>query len=119
MSLADLDLLRNIFDEANFIFTYTSSKTKEEVSNDPVLSRALIRSLEIMGEASRKISNEFKAKHAEIEWRKMAGTRDRLIHDYYGVDFDIVWNIVEEKLPLCYSKSGQFSPVDHNFLNYL
>lgn len=89
MSLANRDLLRNIFDEATFIVTYTSGKPKEEVSTDPVLSRAITRSLEIIGEASRKISLEFKASHAEIEWKKMAGTRDRLIHDYYGVDFDM------------------------------
>ena len=100
MSLADRDLLRNILDEADFIFTYTSGKTKEEISNDPVLSRAIVRSLEIIGEASRKIDPETKAAHPEIEWKKMAGTRDRLIHDYQGVDYDIVWNIIEEKLPL-------------------
>jgi uncharacterized protein with HEPN domain len=68
MSLADLDLLRNIFDEVNFIFTYTSGKTKEEVSNDPVLSRALIRSLEIMGEASRRIATNLKP-----SMRKLSG----------------------------------------------
>lgn len=100
MSLADRELLRNIFDEADFILTHTDGKSKEEVSDDPVLSRAIIRSLEVIGEAARKVDPEFKAEHPEIEWRKMAGTRDRLIHDYQGVDYDIVWNIIKEKLPL-------------------
>jgi uncharacterized protein with HEPN domain len=58
-----------------------------------------VRSLEIIGEASRKIDTAFKEKHPQIEWRKMAGTRDRLIHDYFGVDNDIVWDIIETKLP--------------------
>lgn len=81
MSLADKDLLRNMLDEVDFILTYTAGKTKEEIRDDPVLSRAVIRSLEIIGEASRKISAEFKAGNRGIEWKKMTGTRDRLIHD--------------------------------------
>ena len=100
MSLADHGLLQNILDEADFILTYTAGKTKEEISNDPVLSRAVVRSVEIIGEAAWKLDPGFKAAHPEIEWKKMAGTRDRLIHDYQGVDYDIVWNIIEEKLPL-------------------
>jgi uncharacterized protein with HEPN domain len=100
MSLADRALLQNILDEADFILTYTAGKPKEEISSDPVLSRAIIRSLEIIGEASRKLAPAFKTLHPEIEWKKIAGTRDRLIHDYQGIDYDIVWNIIEEKLPL-------------------
>jgi uncharacterized protein with HEPN domain len=69
------------------------------VVNDPVLCRAIIRSLEIVGEAATKVSDEFKAAHPCIEWKKMAATRNRLIHDYFGVDYDIVWNIIQTKLP--------------------
>ena len=72
----------------------------EEIISDPLLSRAIIRSLEIIGEAARKVDAGFKATHANIEWKKMSGTRDRLIHDYQGVNYDIIWNIIEEKLPL-------------------
>lgn len=67
--------------------------------NDAVLSRAIVRSLESIGEASKKIDGDFKSTHTEIEWKKMSGTRDRLIHDYLGIDADISWNIIKEKLP--------------------
>lgn len=100
MSVSDLELLRHIQDEVAFILQHTAGKKKEEVMEDAVLCRAVVRSLEIMGEASRKIDNNFKEQHPEIEWRKMAGTRDRLIHDYFGVDYDIVWDIIETKLPV-------------------
>jgi len=69
------------------------------VVDDPVLSRAIIRSLEIIGEASTKIDDDFKSIYPNIEWRKMSNTRNRLIHDYFGVDYDIVWDIIVSKLP--------------------
>lgn len=74
-------------------------KEKDFVINDPVLSRAIIRSLEIIGEESAKVDPDFKLEHPEVEWRKMSNTRNRLIHDYFGVDYDIVWDIITSKLP--------------------
>ena len=100
MSYSNSELARHILDETNFILEHTKNITKEKVIQDAVLSRAIIRSLEIIGEASRKIDHVFKTAHPEIEWRKMSGTRDKLIHDYFGVDFDIVWEIIQEKLPV-------------------
>lgn len=99
MSVSNLELLRHIQEETGFILQQTAGKKQEEVFEDAVLSRALIRSLEIIGEASRKLDSSFKEKHPQIEWKKMAGTRDRLIHDYFGVDHDIVWDIIQTKLP--------------------
>jgi uncharacterized protein with HEPN domain len=99
MSPSNLELLRHIYDELNFMLESTKGKEKEEVINDGALSRAVIRSLEIIGEPSEKIYEEFKISHNHIEWKKIAGTRDKLIHDYFGVDSDIVWNIVSTKLP--------------------
>ena len=99
MSVSNLELLRHIEEETMFILQQTAGKNKEEVFDDAVLSRAIVRSLEIIGEASRKIETSFKEKHPRIEWKKMAGTRDRLIHDYFGVDHDIVWDIIKSKLP--------------------
>jgi uncharacterized protein with HEPN domain len=96
---SNLELLRHIFDEATFVLDATEGKNKDEVISDPLLSRAIIRSLEIIGEACTKLDPDFKALHPQIEWRKMAGTRNRLIHDYFGVDYDIVWDIIISKLP--------------------
>jgi uncharacterized protein with HEPN domain len=99
MSLSDLELLKHILDEISFVLTATAGKDKETVISDPVLSRAVIRSLEIIGEACTKLDPDFKAIHPHIEWRKLSGTRNRLIHDYFGVDYDIVWDIIVTKLP--------------------
>jgi uncharacterized protein with HEPN domain len=99
MQVSNLELLRHMQDEVTFVLQHTNGKTQREVIDDEILCRAIVRSLEILGEAARKLDDEFKARHPQIEWRKMAGTRDRLIHHYFGVDYDIVWDIIENKLP--------------------
>ena len=99
MSISNQDLLRHILDEAQFLLKSTSGITLENLVDDPILSRAVIRSREIIGEASKKVEDSFKEKHPEIEWKKMAGTRDRLIHDYFSADYEILWDVFEHKLP--------------------
>lgn len=99
MSLSNLDLLKHIADEVNFVLKFTNNKTQEQVINDEVLLRAIVRSIEIIGEASKKLDEGFKSIHAHIEWKKMSRIRDKLIHDYFGIDYDIVWNVVTDKLP--------------------
>jgi uncharacterized protein with HEPN domain len=56
-----------------------------------------VRSIEIIGEASKKIPADFKQRHSNLDWRAMAGMRDRLIHDYFGVDYDIVWDVARNR----------------------
>jgi uncharacterized protein with HEPN domain len=85
--------------ESEFIIEHVQGKSKNEVLSDEVLCRALVRSLEIIGEAAKKIDEEFKSDYPQIEWKKMAGTRDKLIHNYFGIDYDIVFDIVENKIP--------------------
>lgn len=93
----DIELIKHIQDETAFILNHTENLTREQYLTDEVLCRASIRSLEIIGEATKKLSNDFKYKHSQIEWKKIAGTRDKLIHDYYGIDYDIVWDILTSK----------------------
>jgi len=69
------------------------------VIHDPHLQRSFIRSLEVVGEATKNLSKDLKDKHPEIEWRKIAGMRDKLIHYYFGVDWEVVWDVVKNKLP--------------------
>lgn len=66
---------------------------------DEVLQRACLRSQEVIGEAVKNLSEDFKADHIEIEWKKIAGMRDMLIHQYIGVDWQIVWDVLENKIP--------------------
>lgn len=99
MSPSDTELLKHILDEINFLQETTSGKDFLAVKDDPVLSRAIIRSLEIIGEASNKLDEKLKAGTPHIEWRKITNTRNKLIHNYFGVDYEIVWNIIVDKLP--------------------
>ena len=67
--------------------------------NDETLKRATIRSLEIIGEPTKKIPADFKVKWDLIQWKNMAGMRDRLIHDYLGINYSIVWDVIKNKIP--------------------
>ena len=89
------DILRSI-DKA---LRYTSGLEYPEFSGNDIVIDAVIRNLEIIGEAVKNLPPDFRKKHGEIEWIKMAGLRDILIHEYSGVDKRIVWDIVKNKLP--------------------
>ncbi len=100
MSKEPIEYLKHIHDESNFILTIINKGiTKEDFLNDETLKRAIVRSLEIIGEASKKIPADFKVKWDSIKWRNMAGMRDRLIHDYMGVNYSIVWDVIKNKIP--------------------
>jgi uncharacterized protein with HEPN domain len=66
---------------------------------DDVLQRACLKSLEIIGEASRNISEDFKKAHPLVEWKRMTGMRDKLVHHYFGVDWEIVEDVLKNELP--------------------
>ncbi|WP_373520189.1 DUF86 domain-containing protein [Aquiflexum sp.] len=67
----------------------------------------MIRSLEIIGEATKKLPSDFKAKWTSINWKNMSGMRDRLIHDYMGVNYAIVWDVVKNKIPELYARVSE------------
>jgi len=67
--------------------------------HDPTFQRAFARSLSVIGEDVKKLSPEFREKYAKVEWRSIAGMRDRLIHEYFGVDYEIVWDVVKNEVP--------------------
>jgi len=94
-----IEYLRHILDECHFILTATSGVTKDQLLEDEVMKRAVVRSLEIIGEASKKIPVDVKLKWHSIDWKNMAGMRDRLIHDYVGINYSIVWDVVRNKIP--------------------
>jgi uncharacterized protein with HEPN domain len=100
MSKDPLEYLRHIQDECIFVLSVIGAETDKEVLfSDETIKRAVVRSLEIIGEATKKIPVDFKLKWSSINWKNMAGMRDRLIHDYMGVNYSIVWDVVKNKIP--------------------
>ncbi len=85
-----VEFLRHIADECAYLLSVSEGLSKDDFLNDETLKRAVVRSLEIIGEATKKIPVEFKAGWDSIQRKSMAGMRDRLIHDYMGVNYSIV-----------------------------
>jgi len=99
VSISPRELIRHILDEIDYILTKIPNTDFDSFVKNATLKRAFVRSIEIIGEASKKLTEDVKSKQPDIEWRKVAGMRDRLIHDYFGVDYTIVWDVATTKLP--------------------
>ena len=91
--------LNDIKDCIKQIEEYLKNISEEEFKKNKMLQDAVIRRFEIIGEATKKIPVDFKLKWNSINWKNMTGMRDRLIHDYFGIDYDIVWDVVKNKIP--------------------
>jgi uncharacterized protein with HEPN domain len=82
------------------ILGYTKDISKDDFIKNEMIQDAVIRNIVIIGEATKKISDDFKASFGSIPWKVMAGMRDKLIHDYMGVDTEVVWKTIEKDIPL-------------------
>ena len=98
------DYLGHILLETSFILEVSEGLEKEVFLDNPILTRALVRSLEIIGEATKKLPDDFRQQYSQISWKQMAGMRDKLIHDYFGVDYNLVWEVVINQIPLLHQK---------------
>ncbi len=99
MSFGPREYHRHILAEADFLIAQSQDLGVERFRTDETLRRAFVRSLEVIGEASKKLPGEFRVAHPDVEWRAMAGMRDHLIHGYFAVDYDLVWDVVTNKIP--------------------
>jgi uncharacterized protein with HEPN domain len=95
-----IDLLHHILLECGYIESVITPQVSKDIfMADETLKRAIVRSLEIIGEATKKIPADIKLRWNEIAWKNIAGMRDRLIHDYMGINYFIVWDVAKNIIP--------------------
>lgn len=99
MSPSPLEYLRHVLDEIDYIENVSCDIDEADFLADETLKRSFVRSIEIIGEAVKRVPADFKEKYSDIEWKKIVGMRDQLIHHYFGVDYHIVWDVAKNKLP--------------------
>jgi len=97
MSTSANDILRHIRVEAQFLAKVISGVSAEAFGQDQVLMRACVRSIEVIGEATKKLPDSIRSRYPDVEWKNMAGMRDRLIHDYFGVDYELVYDVAQNR----------------------
>lgn len=94
MSPSLIEFLKHIRDEIDFLVEHSRNLTYDELVENAILNKAFVRSLEIIGEASKRIPEEMRLDYPELDWKGFAGLRDVLIHQYWGVDCGIFWKMI-------------------------
>lgn len=99
MAKKDSTRLKHMLEAAETCLQFVNNKKRNDLEKDQILSFAVIRALEIFGEAAANISKQFQSKHPKIQWRAIIGMRNRLIHAYFDIDYDIVWEALQHEIP--------------------
>lgn len=102
-------IIADILESIENIEEYTHGMTKEEFLSQKIVKDAVVRNLEIIGEAAKNIPESFRKKHSTIEWKEIVGLRNIIIHKYFGVDYQVIWSIVEKELPTLKKKLLQIT----------
>lgn len=100
MSFDPREVLRHILEETRYLTSVLVGVSRESFEMDETLQRAVVRSLEIIGEAAKRVPDDWRANAPTVEWRRMSGMRNRLIHDYFDVDLALVWDVLQTKVPV-------------------
>jgi len=108
------EILEDIIDSIERIKAYVENMSYDEIMTDLKTQDAVIRNIELIGEAAKQLPNNFTIAHSDIPWRAIAGTRDRLIHHYSGVNFDIVWAVIVNDLPSLRATLGEILQSEKN-----
>jgi uncharacterized protein with HEPN domain len=100
MKRDDTVYLHHILDAIESIEEYTKGMSENEFLSDSMAHDAVVRQIEIIGEAARNVSDQFQNKYPKLPWAKMIGIRNKIIHEYFNVNFAIVWDTIKDDLPL-------------------
>jgi uncharacterized protein with HEPN domain len=115
MQVKDRARLMHMFEAARNVERFTSGKTIDRFYEDEILRLALTTLFQNIGEAARKISDEFKLEHPEIEWDDIIGFRHRLVHGYDVIDYDIMWGIIQNNIPELLMQLRKLDLVEKSF----
>src|SRR5437016_3763534 len=99
-STGDKQRLLHIKDAIEEIGNYTKGSDEEIFLRDSMMKYACVKQIEIIGEVARVLSDEFKNKYTEVKWFSIAGIRNLLIHEYWGIDFNVLWKVINEDIPV-------------------
>lgn len=99
-----LDYLRHIIDECDYLMDASKDIHFDDFLEDGTFQRAFVRSLQIIGDATKMIPEDLRNENPDIEWKKIAGMRDVIVHDYFGVDHQIVWDVIKRHIPILRTK---------------
>ncbi len=110
----DLIFIKHILESIEAVGEFSKNMDKDELNSSRLKQSAITREIEIIGEAVKNISDKTKNKYKEVEWKEIAGTRDKMIHHYFGVDLDIVWGIIKKDIPKLKKQISEIKE-SHNF----
>ena len=94
-----LIFIKHVRDSIEEIMVFTKNVSKKKFVEEKLIQNAVIRSIEVIGEAVKNLPIDFRSRYTKIPWNKIAGMRDKLIHNYFGVDLDRIWDVVKEDIP--------------------
>jgi uncharacterized protein with HEPN domain len=115
MSSDDLIRIKHMLDAAKEVVSFVKDKSRTDLDKDHMLVLSLVKEIEIIGEAATKISDNMKTKYFDIPWLDIIGMRNHLIHAYFDVDIDVVWNTVTHDLPFLIAKLEKIIPSKADF----